>query len=202
MTCTKYYCTTRSVLRSFFDIETTRNPVIDHGGKKKNKKKKPVNRYWYVSIRRHLFHLYVRVGFLNRYFFSTIIQVISEHISRLVWDLYRYSFIYIYIKHNVSSAAYRYGFTMYLDTDDLVTSSIVAVGITIVVFILSVKVFRCLFPDDGVTKKSLSSHAWVEKPTYITSVSHPVTGLLHALRFDKNQSITYRIQMPVLCVKH
>lgn len=65
---------------------------------------------------------------------------------------------------------------MYLDTNDLVTSSIIAFLIAIVVFIFSIKVFRWLFPDVNVATKSLSSHVWVEKPSYIISVS---TYLLH-----------------------
>lgn len=60
---------------------------------------------------------------------------------------------------------------MYLDTDDLVTSSIIAFLIAIVVFIFSIKAFRSLFPDGDVADKGLSSHVWVEKPTYIISVS-------------------------------
>jgi len=62
-------------------------------------------------------------------------------------------------------------FTMYLDTDDLVTSSIIAFLIAIVVFVFSIKAFRWLFPENDVADKSLSSHVWVEKPVYILSVS-------------------------------
>jgi len=60
---------------------------------------------------------------------------------------------------------------MYLDTDDLVTSSIIAFLIAIVVFVLSVKAFRWLSPENYVADKGLSSHVWVEKPSYILSVS-------------------------------
>lgn len=65
---------------------------------------------------------------------------------------------------------------MFLDTDDLVTSSIITFLIAIVVFVFSIKVFKWLFPDINVADKSLSSHVWVEKPAYIISVS---THLLH-----------------------
>lgn len=60
---------------------------------------------------------------------------------------------------------------MYLDTDDLVTSSIITFLIAIVVFVFSIKAFRWLFPDINVADNGLSSHAWVEKPSYIISVS-------------------------------
>jgi hypothetical protein len=60
---------------------------------------------------------------------------------------------------------------MYLDTDDLVTSSIIAFVIAIVVFIFSIKAFRWFFPESDVADKGLSSHVWVEKPSYILSVS-------------------------------
>lgn len=60
---------------------------------------------------------------------------------------------------------------MYLDTDDLVTSSIIAFLIAIVVFIFSVKVFRYLSPDGIVAAQGLSSHTWIEKPSYIINVS-------------------------------
>lgn len=62
-------------------------------------------------------------------------------------------------------------FTMYLDTEDLVTSSIIAFLIAIVVFVFSIKAFRWLFPESNVADKGFSSHVWVEKPTYILSVS-------------------------------
>lgn len=62
-------------------------------------------------------------------------------------------------------------FTMYLDSDDLVTSSIIAFLIAIVVFVFSIKVFRWLSPENDVADKRLSSHVWVEKPSYILSVS-------------------------------
>lgn len=62
-------------------------------------------------------------------------------------------------------------FTMYLDTDDLVTSSIITFIIAIVVFVLSIKAFRWLSPENDVADKGVSSHVWVEKPTYILSVS-------------------------------
>ncbi|XP_025407270.1 diacylglycerol kinase epsilon-like isoform X2 [Sipha flava] len=57
---------------------------------------------------------------------------------------------------------------MYLDMDDLVTSSIIAFLTASIVFILSIKVFRSFF-NGNVADKSLSSHIWVEKPTYIVS---------------------------------
>lgn len=60
---------------------------------------------------------------------------------------------------------------MYLDTDDLVTSSIIAFLIAIIVFVFSIKVFRLLTPDGDLADKGVSSHVWVEKPTYIISVS-------------------------------
>lgn len=61
---------------------------------------------------------------------------------------------------------------MYLDTDDLVTSSIIAFLIAIVVFVFSIKAFRWLFPESDIDDKGLSSHVWVEKPSYILSVSN------------------------------
>ncbi|XP_015369348.1 PREDICTED: diacylglycerol kinase epsilon [Diuraphis noxia] len=58
---------------------------------------------------------------------------------------------------------------MYLDTDDLVTSSLIAFLIAIVVFVFSIKAFRWLSSENDVADKGLSSHVWVEKPTYILS---------------------------------
>lgn len=54
--------------------------------------------------------------------------------------------------------------------DDLVTSSIIAFLTASIVFILSIKVFR-LLSNGNFADKGLSSHVWVEKPTYIVSVS-------------------------------
>ncbi|VVC36101.1 Diacylglycerol kinase, accessory domain,Diacylglycerol kinase, catalytic domain,Zinc [Cinara cedri] len=58
---------------------------------------------------------------------------------------------------------------MYLDPDDLVTSSLIAFLIAIIVFVFSIKVFRLLFPDGNVADKGVSSHVWIEKPAYIIS---------------------------------
>lgn len=69
---------------------------------------------------------------------------------------------------------------MYLDTDDLVTSSIITFVIATVVFVFSIKLFRRTFPDGIAADNSLSSHVWVEKPAYIVSVSVlPATGVCY-----------------------
>lgn len=87
-------------------------------------------------------------------------------------------------------AIYFRSAAMNLDTDDLVTSSLIAFLVASVVFVFSIKAFRSLFPDSDVSIKGLSSHIWVEKPTYIVSVSL----LLSFACFKKR--VTYRYLFP------
>lgn len=70
---------------------------------------------------------------------------------------------------------------MYLDTNDLVTSSIIAFIIAIVVFVYSIKAFRWLCSENDVADKGLSSHVWVEKPTYILSVNIKQLVWVHSM---------------------
>jgi len=76
---------------------------------------------------------------------------------------------------------------MYLDKDDLVTSSIIAFLIAIVVFVFSIKTFRWLSSENYVPDKGLSSHVWVEKPTCILSVSFKQLVWVHS-RFSNQIS--------------
>lgn len=99
---------------------------------------------------------------------------------------------------------------MYLDTDDLVTSSIIAFLIAIVVFVFSIKAFRYLSPDGIVAEQGLSSHTWIEKPNYITNVSnlHICQNVFMIILFifiinnvwQKISNQIFRLQDPNACV--